>query len=186
MMTNSPGRDGNHAGIFYYPVPLNQQNVSLKRNIMTLLATRRKNGSLWRDMVEDFFAPDTFPGVSPGFFTTMPDLVFDKVPNANITESEKEYVIELAAPGLTRDDFNIEIDNGNLNISVSKETSSEEKDKNFMRQEFSYESFNRTFSLPENIKIDKTDARYENGLLKVTLPKSESAKKAPSKKVKVS
>jgi HSP20 family protein len=152
---------------------------------MTLLTTRRKNGSLLRDVVEDFFTPDVFSSMAPGFFTSLPNLVFDRMPNANISETETHYQIELAAPGLKKEDFELEIDNGSLMISVKKEESNEAKGTNFMRQEFSYESFSRSFYLPENVKVDKIDARYENGILKVVLPKSELVKKLPSKKLKV-
>jgi HSP20 family protein len=108
------------------------------------------------------------------------------VPNANIAESEKDFHIELAAPGLDRKDFKVEVDNGVLSISAKKEEEKKEENKNYKKREFSYNSFSRSFTLPENCHYDKIDAKYENGLLKVTLPKKEVTISKPVKEIKVS
>jgi HSP20 family protein len=108
------------------------------------------------------------------------------VPNANIVENEKDFHIELAAPGLDRKDFKVEVDNGVLSISAKKEEEKKEEHKNYKRREFSYNSFSRSFTLPENCHSDKIDAKYENGLLKVTLPKKEVTVSKPVKEIKVS
>ena len=94
------------------------------------------------------------------------------VPNANIAENDK--------------DFKVEVDNGILSISAEKEEESEEENKNFRRREFSYNSFRRSFSLPDNSVPDKIDAKYENGVLRLVIPKKEVSISKPVKEIKVS
>jgi HSP20 family protein len=108
------------------------------------------------------------------------------VPNANIAENDKDFRIDLAAPGLERKDFKVEVDNGILSISAEKEEESEEENKNFRRREFSYNSFRRSFSLPDNSVPDKIDAKYENGVLRLVIPKKEVSISKPVKEIKVS
>src|SRR5690606_13817432 len=97
------------------------------------------------------------------------------VPTVNVVETEKEYKLELAAPGLKRDDFDVEIENGVLNISAEREESKDEKEGEYMRKEYSFNSFSRSFSLPENVNEGKIDARYTDGILVVTLPKLKAS-----------
>lgn len=102
------------------------------------------------------------------------------VPDANIVENQKDFKIELAAPGLERQDFKVEIDNGILSISAEKEEENKEDTGNYKRREFSYNSFCRSFTLPDNSLPEKIDAKYENGILRVSLPKKEiTISKAP-------
>jgi HSP20 family protein len=105
------------------------------------------------------------------------------VPAVNVVETEKEFEIEMAAPGLNKKDFNITAENGVLTVSYEKEketeTETEEDKKNYMRREYNYSGFSRSFALPENIKTEKVDARYENGVLKMILPKAVEAKVKP-------
>ena len=93
------------------------------------------------------------------------------VPSVNIRETEKEFLVELAAPGLDKKDFKIAIENGMLTISAEKKLEKEEKEKEFTRKEFSYTNFSRSFMLPENVNEEKVEAHYENGLLKLQLLK---------------
>jgi len=102
-----------------------------------------------------------------------------EVPAVNVMEKEKEFEIQMAAPGLTKKDFNITIENGVLTIFVEKEIENEEKDKNFTRKEYNYTNFSRSFTLPESVKTEKVDAFYENGILKLVLPKEVEAKVKP-------
>lgn len=107
-------------------------------------------------------------------------------PAMNVKETEKDYMIEMAAPGLTKNDFNITIDDGVLTISAEKEMESEEKEENFLRREFSYNSFARSMSLPESIDESKDiKAEYHDGVLNVTLHKKPGAKPKAAKKIKV-
>jgi len=105
-----------------------------------------------------------------------------KVPAANVKENESEFTIDLAAPGMKRDDFHINIENGVLSISSEAKEESEEKSDNYTRREFSYSSFSRSFRLPETINEDKVSAKYDNGVLIIHLPKKEESKKLFKKK----
>jgi HSP20 family protein len=107
------------------------------------------------------------------------------VPSVNIHETAKEFVFELAAPGLERKDFNIELDNHVLTISSEKEEKKEEKENGYFRKEYSFNSFKRSFSLPENVKEAGIDAKYENGILKVTVPKAKETTTPTPRKISV-
>lgn len=106
-------------------------------------------------------------------------------PSVNVTESGKEFKIEVAAPGLEKKDFKVEVDNGILTVSAEKQEESKEEKKNYCRREFSYSKFARSFQLPENTLSDKIDAKYENGILNIALPKKEVAVSNPKKEIKV-
>jgi HSP20 family protein len=108
-----------------------------------------------------------------------------QVPAVNITEQNGNYLVSLAAPGLKKDDFSIDLDGNMLTISCQKEESKEEKDKKFTRKEFNYSSFSRSFSLPEEVNMEKIDALYEDGVLKITLPRKEEAKMIRAKHIAV-
>lgn len=112
----------------------------------------------------------------------------DSLPAVNIRETDDALEIEMAAPGMKRDDFRIELDNHLLTISAEHQNNTEEKDKtgDFTRKEFSYHSFQRSFTLPENrIKGDSIQAKYMDGILKLTIPKTEDARKKPAKRISV-
>ena len=107
------------------------------------------------------------------------------VPAVNITEQKDEYLVSLAAPGLKRDDFKLDVYGNMLTISSEKEENMEEKDKRFTRKEYSYSSFSRSFTLPEEINKEKIEAKYEEGVLKISLPRKEEAKKPAAKHIAV-
>lgn len=107
------------------------------------------------------------------------------IPAVNITEQKDDYLVSLAAPGMKKEDFKIDVDGNMLTISAEKEESKEEKDKKFTRKEFNYSSFSRTFTLPEEILKEKIEAKYEDGVLKIVLPRKEEAKKPPAKHIAV-
>ncbi|KAA9041098.1 Hsp20/alpha crystallin family protein [Ginsengibacter hankyongi] len=136
---------------------------------------------------------ETLPSVFDEFLRPWTDL-FDNggwnlrpinVPAVNITEQPNEYLLSLAAPGMKKEDFKIDVDGNMLTISSEKEENKEEKNKKFTRKEYSYSSFSRCFSLPEEIKQENIDAKYEDGVLKITLPRKEEAKKPAVKKIAV-
>jgi HSP20 family protein len=107
------------------------------------------------------------------------------IPAVNITEHEKEYKVALAVPGMKKEDFKIDVDGNMLTISSEKEESKEEKDKKFTRKEYNYSSFSRCFTLPEEVNKEKIDAKYEDGVLKISLPRKEEAKKPLAKHIAV-
>ncbi len=109
------------------------------------------------------------------------------VPAANIQEKEDKFVLELAAPGKSKKDFNIELDNDVLTISSVHEDKKEDKDgENFTRKEYSYESFTRSFTIPESVESNKIKANYQNGILKLDLPKRDEAKTQPKRMIDIS
>jgi HSP20 family protein len=136
---------------------------------------------------------DRMPSVFDDFFKPWNEW-FDKgafpgrmmnLPAVNITEHKDEYQVSLAAPGLKKDDFRIDVDGNMLTISCEKEENKEEKDKKFTRKEYNYSSFSRTFTLPEEINKEKIEAKYEEGVLKLNLPRKEEAKKPSAKQIAV-
>ena len=100
------------------------------------------------------------------------------VPAVNIIENENNYMISVAAPGLKKEDLKIDVEGNMLTISSEKEESKEEKNEKFTRREYSFTSFSRSFALPEDVKQEDIDARYENGELNIMLPRKENLKKA--------
>jgi HSP20 family protein len=101
-------------------------------------------------------------------------------PAVNISEDDKGFTIEVAAPGIARKDFNIEIENEVLTISTEQKESKEEQKQNFLRKEFNYHTFKRSFQLPDTIDQEHIEATHEAGILKLSLPKKEEeVQKAP-------
>ena len=107
-------------------------------------------------------------------------------PALNIKETEDHYEIELAAPGFEKKDFEITIDKGYLNISAEKSKEKEEKEEEFTRREFSYNAFERSLLLPDNIKEEDLEAKYVDGILRFNLLKKEVEEKKEPKKVEIS
>ena len=111
-------------------------------------------------------------------------------PAINVFETEKEYKVELAAPGMTKEDFNVHIDEeNNLVISMEKKTENKEENKGeekkegrYLRREFSYTKFQQTMILPEDVDKDKIGAQVENGVLTISLPKFTEPEKEKAKK----
>ena len=114
------------------------------------------------------------------------DLNRNNVPAVNIIENDSEFRIEVAAPGLTKEDFKVNVDDDVITISGEKKSESEQEDERYTRKEFSYTSFQRTFSIPDFIEHDGISANYVDGLMKISLPKMEEAKKKGPKEIKVS
>jgi len=108
-----------------------------------------------------------------------------RVPSVNIVENGKDYKIELAAPGREKSDFNVSVDNDMLTISSEKSEETNEEKENYTRREFSYNSFSRSFRLPENCLPEKIEAKYENGLLRLSIPKKEIKPVKTPKEIKV-
>ena len=103
------------------------------------------------------------------------DRLVTRIPAVNITEGEKSFAIELAAPGLEKSDFKINVDKNIISISVEKTEENNVEGKLYSKKEFSYNSFTRSFTLPETVDYSSIDASYENGILIVTIGKKEDA-----------
>ncbi len=96
-----------------------------------------------------------------------------KMPAVNISETDESFLLELAAPGMQKTDFKIHVKDGLLNVTAEKSESTEEENKNYRRQEYSFRSFSRSFQLPENVNTNEVKANYEEGVLKIHLGKKE-------------
>lgn len=109
------------------------------------------------------------------------------MPAVNIIESTDDFKIEVAAPGMSKEDFNVNYENGELTISSEKqEENMQNENERFTRREFNYQSFRRTFTIAEKVvDADKISARYENGVLYLTLPKREEVKPKPSRHIEI-
>ena len=147
----------------------------------------KSNGTLFPttpSILDDFFTRDWLDSSLANWRESGASL-----PAVNVMETNDDFQIEVAAPGMKRSDFKVELDNNVLTISSQRENKSEEKDSNgnYTRREFSYQSFQRSFALPENKVLgDKISAKYIDGILHVTVPKSENAKVKPAKQIAVS
>lgn len=108
------------------------------------------------------------------------------MPAMNVKEHDKDFEIEFAAPGFSKKDFDISIDGDMLHVCGEKSMEKEEKDDDYTRKEFSYNSFKRSLKLPENVNADKkVKASYNDGILKLNLLKKEESKIAPKKKIEI-
>lgn len=110
------------------------------------------------------------------------------IPAVNIKETNDTYEVEVAAPGMKKEDFKVELDGNTLIIRSEKQNQQETNEgEHYTRKEFSYQSFQRIFSLPKNVvDADKIEARYENGLLHLIIPKKEEAKQRPPRMIQIS
>jgi HSP20 family protein len=109
------------------------------------------------------------------------------LPAVNVKENEDGFVLEVAAPGYEKDNFDISVENGIMTISATTEEKKEEKEENYTKREFNYTSFHRSFRLPEDTVDESTiKASYKNGILEVFIGKKEEVKPKPPKTIKVS
>lgn len=129
-----------------------------------------------------FFDGDLMDWNSSNFSSTNTTM-----PAVNVKENNNEFLIEVAAPGMTKEDFNVNYDNGRLTISSEKKNESEEKDdEKVTRREFSYQCFQRSFTVSEQlVESEKITANYKNGILHVTLPKREEIKPKPTRQIEI-
>ena len=110
---------------------------------------------------------------------------YNSLPSVNVVEKTDGFELEVAAPGLKKEDFKINLQNYKLTISAEKETSTEETDSKYTRKEFSFSQFQRTFTLPQTVDADKIEATYVEGILKITIAKKEEAKVKEPKQIAV-
>jgi HSP20 family protein len=108
------------------------------------------------------------------------------LPKVNIAEDNDKFAVEMAAPGMEKKDFKIDLDQNVLTISSEKKEEKKEEESKYTKREFSYQSFQRSFTLPESADGEKITASYANGILHITIPKKEEAKPLPPKTIKIS
>lgn len=143
----------------------------------------KTNGQLASSMpslLNDFFADDFFrlPFVSSRSQATLPSV--------NIRETDEAFQVEVAAPGMKREDFKVELDNNMLRISSERQSQENGKDNTYLRREFSYQAFERTFELRSDyVETDKIQARYLDGILQINLPKKEQARRKAARQIKI-
>lgn len=125
---------------------------------------------------DDFFNDSVFTGMAR----------FNRTPSVNILEDEKQYRIEMAVPGMSRNDFRIDLEDDILTISSGKHEEKEEKDHRYMRREFSFGTFKRSFRLPETVNQEKIDASHKDGILTISLPKQEEVVQKAARQIQVS
>lgn len=135
------------------------------------------NRSQWLpEVFNDFFNTDFMPKASA------------TAPAINVIESDKDYTVELAAPGMKKEDFKVNInDDGNLVIKMEqkKEQNEEDKSRHYLRREFSYGKFEQTLLLPDDVEKDQIAARVEHGVLTIDLPKIAAAQKKPARQIDI-
>ena len=119
---------------------------------------------------------DFFEALEKNFFNTAEERYQGDVPAVNIKEENDKFVLEMAAPGMKKNDFHISLEENVLTISSEKKEEKEEKNDNYTRREFFYNTFTRSFTLPENVDVENIKADYKNGILTLNLPKKEEAK----------
>ena len=143
----------------------------------------KRNEATWLPSVfDDMFKTDWLGG------TTNVNSIGTSIPAVNIQETEDNFSVEVAAPGKTKEDFNIELDNDVLTISSEekKENETSEKNGRYTRKEFSYSTFKRAFSLPDSVDSEKISASYKDGVLIIELPKREEAKVQAKRMIEIS
>lgn len=146
---------------------------------MTLL--KRTNAylpSFW----DNFFSRDLMDWGTSNFSSTDTTL-----PAVNVKETDEAFEIEVAAPGMSKGDFRVNLENNTLTISSEKKEEKKQEEKGrFTRREFSYQSFQRSFTIPENlVEGDQITARYCEGILCVHLPKKEEVKPKPAREIEI-
>ena len=150
----------------------------------SLVRTNGNSFSSIPSLLNDFLTDDWFNSSLMNWRSAGASL-----PAVNVRETNDDFMIEVAVPGMKREDFKVELDNNVLTISSSKEENREEKGREgeYTRREFSYQAFQRSFSLPEaKVEGGKISAKYTDGILYVTVPKREEAKIKPARQITIS
>jgi HSP20 family protein len=142
---------------------------------MSDIIRRNQNQSLALDPWRDFFDLNNF------WSSRWPGFSEKSLPAVNIAENENEYGLEVVAPGFDKEDFRIDVDEDILTISAETKQTDSENRKDYRRREYSSNSFTRSFRLPDNSKDDSISASYKDGILHITIPKSEKEMKATKK-----
>jgi HSP20 family protein len=121
-----------------------------------------------------------------GFETAFDDNFRSTIPAVNIKEGDDQYTIEFAAPGMSKKDFKIDLHNNVMTVSSDKKVEDKEEKDNFMRREFRYSSFSRSFTLPDSVDSEKIKAKHDNGILSIAVPKKPEAVEKGPKQIEIS
>lgn len=149
---------------------------------MSLIKKNGSNFPSFPTFFDDFFTSDLFNWNNNHYSPTQ-----TTIPSVNIRETNDNFEVEMAAPGMRKDDFKVELNGNTLTISSNKKYENEDNHDGYSRKEFSYQSFQRSFTLPKDVvDEDKIGAHYENGLLRLTIPKKEEAKKKAPRLIEIS
>jgi len=142
----------------------------------------RRNENFLPSFFDRFFNNDLMDWNLSNFSSTNTSL-----PAVNVKETDDDYILEVAAPGMSKKDFKINFQNNVLTISSEKEDKKEEKEDNYTRREFCYQSFQRSFTVPGyDVDSEKISASYNEGILNIKLPKREEVKPKPAREIKIS
>lgn len=145
------------------------------------MKTNEQLTSSMPSLLSDFFADDFFrlPFLSSRFQGAT-------LPSVNIKETDDAFQVEVAAPGMKREDFKVELDNNVLRISSESQSQGNDKGDAYLRKEFSYQAFERTFELRgDYVESGGIQARYADGILQINLPKKEQVRKKPARQIKI-
>jgi len=146
-----------------------------------MMLIKRKSSPSIPQFFDDFFTQNLFDWEHQNHSTSN-----TTIPAVNISENDTDFLVQMAAPGMDKKDFTIELDKETLTITSKKEVKQEENNKGFTRQEFSYQSFQRTLHLPKTVvDASKIKAQYKNGLLEIIIPKREEAKALPPRVINI-
>lgn len=144
-------------------------------NTLKFSPARRMFPSAFLETIPSFFE-DAFNGKDYASF----------VPSVNVSENEKEWNLEVSAPGFSKEDFKINLEKEVLTIGAEHKAEATKDEKNYTRREFSYGSFSRSFRIKENtVDVEKIAAAYENGILSISLPKKEVAPEKTVKEIRI-
>ncbi len=150
---------------------------------MNIIKRNGNSMNQWPLLFDDFFNRDFFDWGLSNYSDTN-----TSIPKVNVKETKDNFKVEVAAPGMNKNDFKIQLDGNMLSISSEKSNEREEnnEDEKYSRREFSYQSFQRSFTLPKDVvDADKIEAKYENGLLHLVIPKKEEAKQKPPRQIQI-
>ena len=141
----------------------------------------RRSETTWPSLFDRFFNNELMDWNMSNFSGPNSTL-----PAVNVHETDDDYILEVAAPGMSKKDFKINYQNSTLTISSEKQEEKEDKNNNYSRKEFSYQSFQRSFTVPGNVvDTEKISATYADGILNVKIPKREEVKLKPAREIKI-
>jgi len=145
--------------------------MKINKGIRRPMSTSSFPSNIFSDFFNDVEASDIFK-------TSMPAV--------NIAESEKSFDLEVSAPGFKKNDFKIDVDVNTMTISAESEEEIKDENKRYTRKEFKRTEFSRVFTLPESVNMEKIEAKYDNGILNIILPKLDEAKAKKTQNIQVS